>query len=195
VLRAGRAGNIDVASSDIAMEVPVSLMRMMAASPPGLLPCWCERVIVLFPDPTFGADIGQASSAIRSLEDACRSGGRRFQRTAGRAYAMRRSYSELHRPDRFGSLQPLCRDPLPQDAVAVTTPTVDRPGHLRKTRNTSSSRLFGDQQHALLRFGEHDFVRVMPVSRWARASDRFRCRYPRLPISQVEQVSPAAPMS
>ena len=56
---------------------------------------------------------------------------------------------------------------------------------------------FGDEEHALLRFGEHDLVaEVMPVSRWGTRSSSIETpSSPRAPISQVEQVRPAAPMS
>ena len=54
----------------------------------------------------------------------------------------------------------------------------------------------GDQQHALLRFAEHHFVGVMPVSRCGtRARSISMPTPPREAISQEVLVSPAAPMS
>ncbi len=57
--------------------------------------------------------------------------------------------------------------------------------------------LLDDDEHPLLRLGEHDLVGVHRRSR-AAAPGRARSRSrhpPRLAVSQVEQVSPAAPMS
>ena len=113
---------------------------------------------------------------------------------AGRRAALRRPArgSESRRRPRRDS----CTRSMPS---SVTTPisTASRP-HFLNTRKTSSSRpLLGDQQHALLRFGEHDLVgRHAGFALRNAVADRSRCRSPpRLPISQVEQVRPAAPMS
>ena len=68
--------------------------------------------------------------------------------------------------------------------------------HLSKIRLTSSSPLVHDDQHALLGFAEHDFIRSH-----VRGSLRHLIEFnldagaSLAAVSQVEQVNPAAPVS
>ena len=69
--------------------------------------------------------------------------------------------------------------------------------HFSKIASTSASRpRLDDEQHALLRFGEHDLVRRHAGLALRHVLTSISMPTPpRAPISQVEQVRPAAPMS
>jgi hypothetical protein len=82
-------------------------------------------------------------------------------------------------------------------ASAVTTPTIDASSpHFAKTRSTSPSRPFSATSSMRSWLSEHDLVaRHAGLALRNQVELNVSPTPPRAPISQVEQVSPAAPMS
>lgn len=184
------------------MEVLVSLMRTMAASPPGPASVLVQTfsVVVLLPDPALIAEVLRAGEGEQVASQISAGEFGSFQRHGAQRLGEGTVVDGGFVGQRTG------RDFGHNFAVvlhahhAVVFDFADDAGVqaplLEDVEDLVFAALVGHQQHAFLRLREHDLVRghagfalghVHQIDLDAGAS--------REPISQVEQVSPAAPMS
>ena len=127
--------------------------------------CWCGPVVVLFPDPAFGAEVGRGDEAQQIGVQIGRSGNRggRFERRFAvrldvvRAVVFRRFIGQRG-VGNFGHDLAV----MPDAQIAVVGDDADGDGVETPLAEDAEDfvfpALFGHEQHALLRFGEQHFI-------------------------------------